>query len=189
MKKMLFLLITINLIAKNYLSTQDFKQYNFNLFIGGDIGFNYINASKTIDNLDYALGYYIGTRFTNDYEIILKQDTIDANDYKIKNNTLRLNIPLTSLFTDRFYLGLSYGKNKFTFKQKTINNIDVTNKTNNNKYYGIAYGKRYKFAKFFYVRIEAEYLKYNTSIQLNSTNNFNLNSSLNFNYFVEYNFY
>jgi len=69
MKKiLLLLLITFKLIANNYLSIQDFKQYDFDFFIGGSVGMDYIKATKTIDKIDYSIGGYTGIRLKNDYE-------------------------------------------------------------------------------------------------------------------------
>ena len=92
-------------------------------------------------------------RFFNDYELILKTNKLDANDYKIKKDSIRLNIPINSLFSRRLYFGLTYGKAKFEFKEKTIDNIDVSKKSDTSKYYSVTFGKRYKFTKSFYVRI------------------------------------
>jgi len=184
MKKfILLILVNASNLPKEYLS-----KYTPDIFIGINTSFNYTKASSSIDTNDYAYGAYIGNRFFNDYELIFKTNKLDANDYKIKKNSIRLNIPLDSLFSRRLYFGLTYGKTKFEFKEKTIDNIDVSNKSDTSNYYSVTFGKRYKFARFFYVRTEIEYIKYSNKIKISQDKDFTLNNAFGFNYFVEYNF-
>ena len=187
MKKIIFLIVVVLLNGSTKFQEKFKSKYTPDIFIGGSTSLNYLNADKSIDKTNFSFGYYIGNRFFNDFELILKRDHLNASDYKLNNTGIRLNIPVDSLFSRRIYIGLTYGKSKFQFKQKDINNITLSNEKDLCNYYSVTFGKRYKFVNFFYVRFEGEYVKYSNKIETNSIQ-FKLKNSLKFNFSMEYKF-
>ena len=80
-------------------------------------------------------------------------------------------------------MGIIGGSGKLNFSDTKVTSLNLDKKTIKDNFYGIHFGKRYKFTRHFYTRIELEYMKYKYEAK-----NINLNNSLEFIYGCEYRF-
>jgi len=180
MKKFIILILftsTLFAYESKYSNEKDYSNNDFRIFIGLNANYGYLNSEQTNDHSLYSYGLYAGMPIFNDYEIILSKYNSVTSDFTLNQQSLIFNIPLTSRKTRRVYIGVIAGSGNVDMKNSFINNDEITN-----KFYGLHIGKRYKFTRNYYVRIELEALKYEYK------DIYEKDTSLIFNYGFEYRF-
>jgi len=177
MKKiLLFILITSSVFASNnrYMDEKDYSNLDFRIFAGLDAKYGYFNSDKTTDKSITSYGIYIGMPIIFDYEFIINKNRDNTRSFVLNQQSITINMPLTSRKSQRVYVGLKAGTGAVDFEDN-IEDLD-------NKFYAIHIGKRYKYTRHYHVRIELEAIAYDYDD--NSKND----TGVTFNYGFEYRF-
>ena len=182
-------LLLVSLNAKNtkYLEEKDYKNDDFRIFTGIEASYSYLRASSSLDKLMYSYSVYIGMPVFYGNELIVKKKKNIVDEFNINQQSLILNIPLASRDTRQVYMGLIAGTGELKWNSDYINNLNITKNTIKENFYGLHIGKRYKYTRNFYARMELEYIKYNYSTPTNGED-IAIDSSMAFNYGFEYRF-
>jgi len=157
MKKIIYLaLLSSIMFASNskYLKEEEYLNTDYRIFAGIIGNYGYLNSEQTDDHSIYSYGLYVGMPVFDNYEVILNKYNSITGDYTLKQQSLTFNIPITSRKTNRLYFGIVGGTGKLDLKDN-INNENITD-----NFYGMHFGKRYKFTRNYYARIELEALRY-----------------------------
>ena len=181
MKKIiLIILITTSLFSKDsrYLDKTDYSNWDFRAFIGLDAKYGYLSSNQTSDLSIYGYGVYVGMPVFFDMEVIINKNQSFLSDYVFNQQSLTLNIPLTSRKSRRVYWGVKIGEGKLSFDDNREDLDDY--------FYALHLGKRYKFTRNYHVRIEIEAIKYN--YEKDDLQEFGKDGALTFNYGFEYRF-
>lgn len=192
MKKILLVILlslTISFANENktvYLDEIKMDYSNIRPFVGLDVGYAFVQTSGDLDSTIYPYSVYMGLPISN-YDIILKHKTSNKDDFRLVSNILVVNIPMGGSGADLTYFGLLGGQGKLTWKDNKFASLNLLKKSIDKSFYGVHIGKRYKFSRNFYVRIELEYMKYDYVAKTNLTD-VSLDSSLEFIYGFEYRF-
>jgi len=181
MKYIIFLvLLTSTLFSADskYLKEKDYSNNDLRIFVGLNANYSYLSSVKTTDHGMYSYGLYAGLPIFNKYEFILNKYDSVTKSFIYKQQSITFNFPLSSRKTRQVYLGISLGNGIVDFEDDT-NNID-------NNFYAIHIGKRFKYARNYYTRIELEYMKYNYENESNEY--YGKDNAFIFNYGIEYRF-
>jgi len=191
MKKILlvFLIITSALFANNskYLKQKDYKNYNFRVFIGTQLSYSYFTTNKSTDKSMYSYGLYAGLPLFGNYDLLIKRKRNVINQFFSIEDSLTLTIPLTSRLTRQVYVGLEAGKGDITWDNSDVTKYSLKNKKTSGKFYAISLGKKFKYTRHYYVRIELDYKKYDY-ISKSLISDVKSNQAFGFNYSFEYRF-
>ena len=177
MKKiLLIILIASSIFASNtrYMDEKDYSNSDFRIFTGLDAKYGYFNSDKTTDNTIYSYGVYVGIPIFSDYELIINKNRENTRSFVLDQQSITINMPLTSRKSQRVYVGLKAGNGIVDFEDSSVD-LD-------NKFYAIHIGKRYKYTRHYHVRIELEAISYDYDD--NSKND----TGVTFNYGFEYRF-
>jgi len=181
MKKFIFLVLFSSILLgadSKYLKEDQYSNYDFRVFAGLSANYGYYNSDISSDHSIYSYGLYLGMPVFSDYEIILNKNRSNIRNFTYFQQSVAINIPLTSRKTRRAYIGIIGGKGIVDFKD---NRKDI-----DDYFYGIHIGKRYKFTRNYYVRIEFEATKYNYI--KSDFKGFGKDGAITFNYGFEYRF-
>jgi len=180
MKKVIFLILFTTILFSSeskYLKVKDYSNNDSRIFVGILANYGYLNSKQTSDKSIYSYGLYIGIPVFYNYEIILNKYNSVTSDFTLNQQSLIFNIPLSSRETRRVYIGVVGGLGELDMKDNTTSIEKITD-----KFYGFHIGKRYKFTRNYYARIELEALRYDyKGIEEKDT-------SFTFNYGFEYRF-
>ena len=162
-----------------YIKEKDYSNNDFRIFIGLSASYGYFSSDKTTDSSIYSYGLYAGLPIFDDYEVIINKNIITTKDFEYNQQSLIFNIPLNSRKTRKVYIGIVGGKGTIEFNNENTETID-------DYFYGLHIGKRFKYTRNYYVRIELEAMKYNYKRE--DLKEFSNDASINFNYGFEYRF-
>jgi len=181
MKKVIFLILCTSFLFSSdskYLKEKEYSNNDLRVFVGLSGSYAYFDSEKTTDNSLYSYGIYLGLPIFDNYEVILNKYNSVTSDFKYNQQSLTLNVPLTSRKTRRVYVGIVGGKGTIEFNNN-LGNLD-------DYFYGVHIGKRYKFTRNYYARIELEAMKYNYKRE--DLKEIGKDRALIFNYGFEYRF-
>ena len=178
---------SINAKDTKYLDEKDYSNNDFRIFVGLGASMSYLRSSEDLDKYMYSYSFYIGMPIFWGNELIIKKTKNIIDQFDINEQELILNIPFDSRDTRQSYYGIVFGQGEVKWNNTDATNFNVTKKTIEDTYYGVHIGKRYKFTRNYYVRIELEAIKYNFKTPTTNediTNDY----SVSFNYGFEYRF-
>lgn len=183
------IILTLSLFSSEtkYLKEKDYNNNNFRIFIGTQLSYSYIKTNSDIDRSMFSYGLYLGLPIFSNYDIILKRKKKVIDEFYFVEDSLTLTIPLTSRLTSQTYVGVEAGKGKITWNDESINKYSLSNKTTSGNFYALSIGKKYKFTRNYYVRIELAYSKYDY-LAKSSVEDIQSDYSVDFNYAFEYRF-
>lgn len=186
-KKVLFSLLVglSSLAAIEYQNEEKFDYVDPRFFMGLEGQYSYTVADE-MDKLNYGYGIYVGMPIS-DFEIIVKHKEFSSDNYDASSNAIVLNKQIDGTGARNLYLGLVVGQSKLTFTDNTVSEKALLKKEQDENYYGVHIGKKYKFSRELYVRIELEYQKFGYTLQ-STTKDLKIDSAVEFIYGVEYRF-
>ncbi len=183
------IILTSSLLAKEnkYLKISEYSNWDHRIFVGLNANISYLRNTYNLDRSMYSYGAYIGLPIIFSNELILKSNIKDTNNFQIKEKSIVINFPFTARSSRQGYFGLLYGEGKLSWKDKDVSKLNLNQKIIKDNFYGIHIGKRYKFTRNYYARIELDFIKYNynTPSDILDINNI---YTLGFTYGFEYRF-
>jgi len=182
-------IITSSLFASSskYLNQKDYSNNNFRIFIGTQVSYSYFKTNKLNDNSMYSYGLYTGLPIFKNYDLILKRKKSVVDEFYSIEDSLTLTIPLTSRLTRKVYVGLEAGKGTLNWDNSSVNKYSLKDKKTKGNFFGISLGKKFKYTRHYYVRVEIDYKKYNY-VAKSLVDDIKGNQSFGFNYSFEYRF-
>jgi len=183
----LFMVLSLNAKENIYLDKKDLYNYDYRIFVGLNTSISYIRSNVSLDKSMLSYGAHIGMPIFWGNELIFKNTINNTSNFKINQKSLILNIPFSSRSSRQAYFGVEYGEGEFKWNYGDMIGHNLKKRIIKDTFYGIHIGKRYKFTRNYYVRIELDAIKYNyksESLQEDIDTNF----SLGFNYGFEYRF-
>jgi hypothetical protein len=180
-------IISINANNSKYIEKKDYKNQDYRIFTGAGASYSYFRASENLDKLIYAYSVYVGMPIYFGNELIIKNKINIADEFSINQQSLILNIPIISRSTRQVYIGIIAGIGELKWNNDYINSLNITKKTIDKNFYGLHIGKRYKYTRNFYIRMEIEYMQYSYLIPTNH-DDMTIDNSIAFNYGFEYRF-
>jgi hypothetical protein len=187
---LLLLLVSIVLFGKEtqYMDEKKFDYSDFNFIVGVEGSWNYTNANVTIDKDNLGYGVYIGMPVYLNYDLLLKTKQYASNDFTINATGLVFNIPIDGSGARSYYIGLTGGTTTTKFSGGFQTKHSLTQENVDGNYFGVHFGKKWKFTRNFFVRFEMEYSKHSIEAKSSGTQNITLDNITEFNYGVEYRF-
>jgi hypothetical protein len=178
-------LILSSAVAIEYQNEDQFEYIDPRFFMGLEGGYSYTVADE-MDKLNYGYGIYAGMPIS-DFEIIVKHKEFSSDNYDASSNAIIINKQIDGTGARNLYLGFVVGETKLTFNDNTVSEKALLKKEQSENYYGVHLGKRYKFSREMYVRIELEYQRFGYTLQ-STTKDLNIDSAVEFIYGLEYRF-